>query len=208
MEDFESDLNNAEKKETTWTRLRDQIYFIFGTVGIFWIVEVVDMLSGQKLEMFFGIKPRAIAGIVGIPCAPFLHGDWPHLMANTLPFMVLGGLVIVTSNRKTFVEICCVVIIAAGLGTWLFGKTGTNHIGASSLVFGFLGFLIWRAWFGRKLLWTMIAVMVGLLYGSILLSLFNIQNGISWSGHFFGLVGGGIAAFLHTPKPKETIDTL
>lgn len=182
-------------------RLRAQAFFIFSIVGILWAVEVLDFLSGQNLELLGGIVPRQIGGLVGIPFAPFLHGDWGHLMGNTIPFLVLGGLVIMSTSHEKFVGVSCTIILSAGFGTWLFAKSGTYHIGASSVIFGFLGFLLWRAWLGRNIGWTVIAILAGFLYGSIILSLFRSQTGISWSGHFFGLVGGIIAAFNYTPKP-------
>ena len=186
---------------STGTRLREQAFFIFSIVGILWLVELVDLISGQSLELLGGIRPREAQGLIGVPLAPFLHGDWAHLIANTLPFIVLGGLVIISSNRQRFVGVSAIVVVFAGLGTWLFARGG-YHIGASSLVFGYLGFLLWRAWLGRNFGWTIIALLAGFLYGEIIISLFKNQAGISWSGHFFGLLGGVIAAFAFTPKPK------
>jgi membrane associated rhomboid family serine protease len=193
------------KQQSVYARLRDQAYFIFTIVGIFYFIELADVLTGQSLEIWGGIYPRKLTGLIGIPLAPFLHGNWPHLFANTLPFIVLGGLVIISSNRERFVGVSCIIAGIAGIGTWLFAKGG-YHIGASSLIFGYLGFLLWRAWLGRNLGWTIIAVLAGFLYGSIIISLFRSQGqgGISWSGHAFGLAGGIIAAFIFTPKLKAS----
>lgn len=183
-------------------RLRDQVFFIFSLVGVLWLIEVADVLLSQNLEVMGGIKPRQASGLIGIPLAPFLHGDWAHLMANTIPLIVLGGLVIVSSSRARFVGVSCIIALSAGLGTWLFAKSGTYHIGASSLIFGYLGFLLWRAWLGRSFGWTLIAILAGILYGSLIISLLRSEAGISWSGHFFGLFGGVIAAFNYAPKSQ------
>ncbi|MGI9239560.1 MAG: rhomboid family intramembrane serine protease [Verrucomicrobiales bacterium] len=185
------------------SHLHEQALFILSMVGALWLIELLDFLSGQRLEVLFAIYPRDPKGLLGIPLAPFLHGDWAHLMANTLPFLVLGGLVILSSGRQQFVGITCIIAVVAGLGTWTFAAGG-YHIGASSLIFGFLGFLLWRAWFGRNFGWTLIAILAGFLYGGIIISLFKSQTGISWSGHFFGLLGGIFAAFLYTPKPADS----
>ncbi len=182
------------------SRLRDQALFIFSIVGVLWLIELIDFLSGQRIEQIFAIYPRDPRGLAGIPLAPLLHVDWAHLMANTIPFIVLGGLVVVSSNHQRFIGITCIITIVAGLGTWTFAKGG-YHIGASSLIFGFLGFLLWRAWLGRNFGWTLAAILAGFLYGGIIISLFKNQPGISWSGHFFGLLGGIVAAFIFTPKP-------
>jgi len=190
-------------RQSARARLRDQAYFIFSFVGLLWLIEGIDVLSGQNLEHLGGIVPRKLSGLIGIPLAPFLHGGWPHLIANTIPFLVLGGLVILSSNRQQFVGVSAIIILIAGSGTWLFARDG-YHIGASSLVFGFLGFLLWRAWLGRNFAWTIVALLAGFLYGSIIISLFHSKASISWSGHFFGLLGGMVAAFAYTPKHPTT----
>lgn len=199
IENYEIDL---EPQQSLFARLRDQAFFIFGIVGLFYLVEVVDVILNQRLERF-GILPREISGLLGIPLAPFIHGPWTHLFANTVPFIVLGGLVIISSNRERFVGVSIVITIVAGLGTWIFGSPG-YHIGASSLIFGYLGFLLWRAWLGRNFLWTVIALVSGLLYGNLIITLVKSQAGISWTGHAFGFAGGILAAFIFHPKPKGT----
>ena len=198
----------TNQSQSTGTRLRDHIVFIFSIVGMLWLIELIDLIPMFDLERIGAIYPREPSGLIGIPLAPFLHGDWAHLMTNTVPFLVLGSLVIVTSGRQRFVGVSAIIAVVAGLGTWTFAKGG-YHIGASSLIFGYLGFLLWRAWLGRNFGWTIIAVIAGFLYGRIIISLFSAQAGISWSGHFFGLLGGIVAAFVYTPKPPEpTTDPL
>ena len=200
MENLELD---PSPKDTALSRLRDQSFFIFSLTGVLWLIELIDVISGQKIERLGAIYPRDPIGLIGIPLAPFLHGNWPHLIGNTIPFIVLGGLVITTSDRKTFVSISCIIALIAGLGTWTLAAGG-YHIGASSLIFGYLGFLLWRAWLGRNFGWTAVALLAGFLYGSIIISLIKTQAGISWSGHFFGLLGGILAAFVFTPKKAKT----
>ena len=190
----------TEPRQTLFTRLRDNAYFIFGILGLFYVIEVIDSILDGRIERL-GILPREATGLIGIPLAPFIHGPWTHLFANTLPFIVLGGLVIVSSNRERFIGVSCIIALVAGLGTWTFGTPG-YHIGASSLIFGYLGFLLWRAWLGRNILWTIIALLSGVLYGGLIMTLVKSQDGISWTGHAFGLLGGVIAAFVFTPKAK------
>lgn len=186
--------------QTLFARLRDQAYFIFGALGLLYLIELVDTILNDRIEKL-GILPREATGLIGIPLAPFIHGNWGHLFANTIPFIVLGGLVIVSSNRERFVGVSGIIAIVAGFGTWIFGSAG-YHIGASSLIFGYLGFLLWRAWLGRSFVWTIIALLSGFLYGGLIITLVKTQTGISWTGHAFGLIGGIVAAFVFTPKPK------
>jgi len=176
---------------------REHVFLLFGLVGFFWFVEIVDHLfSGLRLDAR-GIFPREVSGLPGIVFAPFLHGNFTHLMSNTVPFIVLGGMVM-ASGRKVFLEVFALAALVAGLGTWLFAAPGSVHIGVSGVIFGFLGFLLFRAWFGRRVLWVLGALAAAFLYGGLVLTLLRHQQGISWQGHFFGFVGGAFAAWLAT----------
>lgn len=175
----------------------DNALFLFAFVAVFWGVEVVDaLITGWDLDQY-GVRPREKSGLLGIFAAPFLHGNFPHLIGNTIPFIALGGLVLL-SGRDHFVLVSLIVTVVAGLGIWLFARSNSVHIGASSLIFGYLGFLLLRAWFGRDLRWGAIALLAAFLYGGLVLTLFRHQPGISWHGHAFGFLGGGLAAWLLT----------
>lgn len=184
--------------------LRDNIYLLLGFVGVFWVVEIVDrVFKGWDLDAH-GIFPRHLSGLRGIIFAPFLHGNFTHLMGNTIPFLVLGGMVM-ASGRKVFLEVFVLSALVAGIGTWLFAAPTGVHIGASSVIFGFLGFLLFRAWFGRRILWVLVALAAGFLYGGLVLTLLRNQAGISWQGHFFGFAGGGFGAWLATREDAPPV---
>lgn len=142
-----------------------------------------------------GIVPRTVYGLSGIVMAPFLHANLQHLLANTIPFVILGA-VILLRGARAFITVAIVSALIAGLGTWLFGAPGTMHIGASGVVFGFFGYLLFRAAYDRRLSSFLIALVVALLYGGSLLMSIIPAQGISWSGHLFGFLGGVAAARL------------
>jgi membrane associated rhomboid family serine protease len=158
-----------------------------------WAIEIIDLIPGLQLDRH-GIRPRTIAGIGGIALAPFLHGDFAHLISNSLPFLILGGLVM-AGGRGIFLGTTLFVIVAGGLGVWLTGASHSNHIGASGLVFGYLGFLLSRGIVEKSLLWILLAVAVLIAYGGILYGVLPGQPGISWQGHLFGFLAGMIAAW-------------
>ena len=122
---------------------RARLRLVTWTAGVLWAVEVVDWLVFSGGLDAFGVRPLAVTGLTGIAFAPFLHGGFGHLMANTVPWLVLGYL---SSGRKRldFWVVAVVSALTAGLGSWFFGGVGTVHIGASGVVFGFLGFLMGR----------------------------------------------------------------
>jgi membrane associated rhomboid family serine protease len=83
------------------------------------------------------------------------------------------------------------------LGVWLIGGTGTVHIGASGLVFGYLGFLLLRGYFERSASSILFSIMIFCLYGGLVWGILPWQQrGISWEAHLFGFLGGVLAARL------------
>ncbi|HHO56759.1 MAG TPA: rhomboid family intramembrane serine protease, partial [Trueperaceae bacterium] len=83
-----------------------------------------------------------------------------------------------------------------GLGTWLFGGPNTVHLGASIIIFGYLGYLLASAYFERSLSTLLVAIVVGVLYGTMIFGVLPITKGVSWQGHLFGLLGGVLSAQL------------
>jgi membrane associated rhomboid family serine protease len=84
----------------------------------------------------------------------------------------------------------------AGAGTWLFGASNTMHIGASGIVFGFFGYLLLRAVYDQRVSSLLIAIVLAVLYGASFLTSLMPAQGVSWSGHVFGFLGGIAAARL------------
>jgi membrane associated rhomboid family serine protease len=176
--------------------LKGQAILLAGIVALLWVIEGVDALFGQALDVY-GVIPRSVVGLRGILFAPFLHGSFVHLMANTVPLVVLGWLIMLRETRDFFI-VWAVSAVVGGLGTWLIAPANSVHIGASGVIFGFLGYLLARGWFERKPLSVALAVVVGVLYGGAIFGVLPGQVGISWQGHLFGLLGGVLAARLMT----------
>ncbi len=180
--------------------VKSQVAILGGLVALMWGLEILDLFLGGALNQF-GIRPRSLIGLRGILFAPFLHGNLLHLIANTVPFVILGWLVMLR-RTSDFWTVSLIVMLVAGLGTWLFAPPWTNHIGASGVVFGYLGFLLSRGYFERRIGSIVTSVVVGLLYGGMIWGVLPGQIGISWQGHLFGFIGGIIAARL-LAEPKR-----
>lgn len=173
--------------------VKAHLLIIGGCLAIFWGLELIDQLIlSQRLDMY-GIRPRTWDGLWGIFCAPFLHGGYQHVSANSVPFAIMGWLVLVRGVGRFFLA-SLIIIVIGGLGTWLIGKGNSVHIGASGLVFGFFGFLLAAGIFERSLKAILSALIVGVIYGSIIWGVLPTKQGISWEGHLFGLLGGVLAA--------------
>lgn len=167
----------------------------FGLISLgliaMWIIEAVDSTVLNDSLQGGGIQPRSGDGVDGILWAPFLHGGWDHLASNSIPFLVLGGLVALSGLRK-WLGATLVIVVLGGALTWLFARTG-NHVGASGLIFGYLGYLVAAAVFERRLRSIVPALIAIALYGGIWVGLRPAQ-GISWEGHLFGAISGIVAA--------------
>jgi membrane associated rhomboid family serine protease len=169
--------------------------------AVMWLEEIVDQLAPGDWDRY-GIRPRDPDGLEGIITAPFLHGGFDHLLANTVPFLVLGA-AIAFSGAARVALVTVLVMVVGGLGTWLVAPAGTVHIGASGLVFGFAAYLVARGAFSRSLAQIALGVVVLAVWGTSLLQGLVPQDGISWQGHLFGAVGGVLAAWLLERRRAE-----
>jgi membrane associated rhomboid family serine protease len=176
---------------------------LFVCLALAWCIELVDVVMfGGTLDRF-GIRPRRLDALAGILAAPLLHSGWAHLAANSLPFVVLGWLVMLRKVRDFFV-VSVVVVVVGGLGVWLIGSANSVHVGASGLIFGYLGYLIARGYFERSFAAVALAVLVAVVYGSVLWGVLPTQRGVSWEGHLFGFIGGVLAARLLVRRRSES----
>ncbi len=177
-------------------KVGNQIAILGSFVAVFWIVEILDRFVFRGALDMYGIIPRNVIGLRGILFAPFLHGSFPHLIANTIPFIVLGWLVMVQQTSDFFI-VTGLTMLIGGLGVWLFAAPGSVHIGASILIFGYLGFLLLRGYFQRNFVSIALSVLVLIFYGSAIWGVLPTAGpGISWQGHLFGFLGGVLAARL------------
>ena len=175
--------------------LKTQVIILGGFIALIWTLEIVDQLLLGGALLSYGIRPRSIIGLRGILFAPFLHAGFAHVAANTIPFLTLGWLIMLRETSDFFV-VTAVTMVISGLGTWLIGSANSIHIGASGLIFGYLGFLLLRGYFERSVTAILFSLIVGFVYGGLIWGVLPLQLGVSWQGHLFGFIGGGVAARL------------
>ena len=185
--------------------IRDQALTLFGWLGVMWAMEVADFLLPFWRADQLGIVPRTLTGLLGIPLAPFLHAGFGHLTANSLPFLALGGIVML-GGRAVFWAVTTFVTLVGGFGVWLLTPGHTVHIGASGLIFGYLGFLLSRGLFEKSFGWVLVAGALLLAYGGMISGVLPGTPGISWQGHLFGFLAGVLAAWgMFTKGEKRPI---
>lgn len=177
-------------------------------VTLLYVVELIDYLSGHALDSN-GIRPWQADGLPGIVFAPMLHANWQHLIANTVPLLVLGFLMTLAGLSR-FMWATAMIWILGGFGTWLIGNLGgcghTVHIGASGLIFGWLAFLVVFGIFARQIWDIGLGLMVLIGYGGILLGAVPVLDscgGVSWQGHLCGVLAGVLAAYVLTGPERN-----
>jgi membrane associated rhomboid family serine protease len=147
-----------------------------------WVLEGLDQLSGNALD-------------TEIFTAPLLHAGWDHLAGNSVPFFLLGLLVLLGGLARWVVS-TLVSVVSSGLTAWLLTPAGTIVLGASGLIFGWLTYLLVRGVWSRRPGQVALAVVILLVYGGLLWGVLPGAAGVSWQAHLGGAVGGVLAAWL------------
>ncbi len=160
-------------------------YLIF-VIIVLWITLFISFIFPINK---FGILPRSIFGLIGIAASPFLHEGMIHLAANTTGLLILGFILINLEEKKLFFIIFCLILMS-GFGTWLIGRSEYTHIGASGVIYGLIGYLIFYGIFKRNFKAIIASIIVFFLYGGALFGIFPSESYISWESHICGFISG------------------
>jgi len=181
-------------------RLRNSIVIAALMVGVLWCVFIAGLLFRFDL-LQFGVLPRTSQGLGGVLLAPLIHGSWAHLIANTLPMLILGSALFYGyphSRVLTFI----LIWILSGLGVWLWGRPNL-HFGASGVAHGLLFFLFISGVIRQDKLSVVMCFIAFSMYGGMLMTIFPTEPDISFESHFFGAAAGVLcAALFHRWDPK------
>jgi membrane associated rhomboid family serine protease len=170
-------------------------------VGLCWLMFFVNNLLLRGSLNQFGITPRHLTSLPAILWAPFLHGSFNHLLANTLPLLVLGGILCARSQSEFAMVAATGTLLGGGL-TWLFARSA-SHIGASGLIFCFFGYLASLAYFRRTFGTLILSAICILFYGGMLRGIVPTSTPVSWEGHIAGLVAGVALAGINSKPGTE-----
>lgn len=167
---------------------------VFAAVlGVMGVMTALNAVTGGAVDQTLGLLPRSARGAWGILLHPLLHANVQHLAMNAIGLVLIGGTVFLRSERD-FWRVTLLGTLLGGSATWLIGRPNI-HVGASGLVFAYLGYLLTTGWFDRKLTSVALSVVAAVLWGSALWGLSPMQSGISWELHSFGLLGGVVGAW-------------
>jgi membrane associated rhomboid family serine protease len=163
-----------------------------GILGVLGAVLAVNTLTLGLVNRMFGLVPRSMFGLPGIVLHPLLHASFQHLAMNAVGLVMLGGVVFLR-NERDFWRVTVFGTLFGGTLVWFVGPNAL-HVGASGVVFAYLGYLLTTGWFDRKPGAILLSLSAAALWGSALAGLSPLQKGVSWQLHLFGLIAGAIVA--------------
>lgn len=169
------------------------LLFVLGIIALLFIIHLINSMLGYRLNIL-GIYPRTLIGLPGILFCPFLHGNFNHLFFNSIPLFVLINLILL-KGFTVFYSVTFSIIILSGLAIWLLGRPAI-HVGASSLIMGYFGYLFTNAYYHPTAITVIIAIVCIYYFGGLIIaSTFpSGKKNISWEGHVFGLAAGVVTA--------------
>jgi len=171
----------------------------FRLVFLMWLIFLFEVSYGLNAK-FLGIYPRTFFGLSGVLFAPMIHGDYAHLLSNTVPVLFLGTMLFYFYGRigqTVFLR----SYFWTNLCVWLFARP-TLHIGASGVVYGLAFFLIFFGIFRRDFLSLLVSLVTLLLYGGVFYGILPVDPGISWESHFSGAIVGIFTAINFRNKKR------
>jgi membrane associated rhomboid family serine protease len=172
--------------------------FLFG-------IELLDWWSPIDFDVVAGIRPQHVEGLDGVLFGPFLHVDFDHLYGNSVPLILLGTFVLAAGARR-FLYSTLIIMGVSGLGVWFTGSPNSVVVGASGVIFGYLGLLLARGVVERSWWNVAVGLLIALLYGWQLIGVLPTHPQVSWQGHLFGFLGGLIAAVIFRRRRALLVD--
>jgi membrane associated rhomboid family serine protease len=151
-----------------------------GFVALLWLIQILnwglDVGPGD-----LGVQPREAIGLLGIFTAPLVHGDFGHLLANSLPLVILGTTMLYLYPHSAL-RVLPAVYLGPGIAVWLFAR-GASHIGASGLVYGLVAYVFVAGLIRRDRRAIAAALLVCFLYGALIWGVLPIAPRVSWETH-------------------------
>lgn len=194
----------------TSNRLKRALSWPVTVLALIWGVFLLERLFGAEWYIY-GIAPRQTYALRGIFTTPFLHGSWAHLLSNSLPLLVLMGMILYFYPRVAR-AVLLLIYIGTGVTMWLFADPEamfslskvSYHIGASGVVYGMAAFLAFTGFFRRNIRAIAISLIIIFYYGGMIWGVLPIQEGVSWEGHLMGALVGVFAAYYYRDRIEQS----
>ena len=168
-----------------------------------WLVKIIELQFDLSF-IKFGVLPQTMEGLKGVLFSPFIHKDLTHLLNNSYPILILGGLLF-SVYRKIAFQIFVWLFFISGVWLWIIGRP-SFHIGASGVIYALASFIFVSGIVRKNSRLSAVSLIVIFLYGSMVWGILPTKQPISWEGHLSGFVAGIIVALFYKnegPKRKK-----
>ena len=182
---------------------RKAFWVMVAFLAVLWILQIFNALDHYALDGSYSIHARDVGSLPTILSAPFLHVSWAHIEGNSGPLFIFGFLAAYRGVKK-WLGVSVLIIIVSGLGAWLISAAGSDTVGASGVIFGYLGYVLVRGIFDRHRIDIVIGLVMALCFAYQFTDLLPQNNGVSWQAHVFGFAAGIIGGwFFREKRPKK-----
>jgi membrane associated rhomboid family serine protease len=180
--------------ERARANFRLAVRLALGFVALIWFIQLLNWALDLGVEDF-GVRPRELAGLPGILFAPLMHSGFPHLIANSLPVLIVGTAVLYLYPSAAL-RVLPAVYLGPGVAVWLFARGGV-HVGASGLIYGLVSYVFVAGLIRRDRRAIAASLLVSFLYGASVWGVLPIERGVSWETHLAAaLIGLALALAL------------
>ncbi|GAA2713901.1 rhomboid family intramembrane serine protease [Streptomyces luteosporeus] len=180
---------------------RKAFFVVVGLLAVVWALQVANWGSGYELARTFAVVPGEVGRLPDVFAAPLLHWSWAHIESNSGPLFVFAFLAAYRGVAR-FLGLTVLVAVASGVAVWCLERAHSGTVGASGLVFGYFGYVVVRGFFDRRLVDSLVGVVMGASYAYLLTLAVPGTPGISWLGHLGGLVGGLVGGWVFRDRRK------
>jgi membrane associated rhomboid family serine protease len=187
-------------------KLIDSVVWPALLVVSIWIVFFINLRYQLDLNSY-GLHPQKWDDLYGVVTMIFLHGNFDHLLSNSIPLLLSMGFIFINFSEER-ASIIISNILATGIILFFIGQPGSNHIGASGLVYALIFFVVTHSFFTRNKEMLSASFTLIFLYGSLIYGLFPefgklIGKNISWEGHLSGALSGIIFGVLYRNRGPQ-----
>lgn len=169
-------------------------------VVLLWLVKIFEIVDNNDL-WFYGIYPRSADGLPGILVSPLIHGNFNHLLDNSIPLFLLAWALFYFYNKVSY-RVFFIIWFFSGVAVWIFARP-SYHIGASGLIYGLGSFLFFSGIIRQNIHLLAISLLVAFLYGSMVWGIFPYRQGVSWESHLAGGTAGFLLSLLYRKTGPE-----
>ena len=196
--------SGPETAEEMIAEARKAFFVMFSFMVVIWLLQVVNWAGHYRLDQDYGVIPQQVGRLPEVFTAPFLHFSWQHIEGNSGPLFVFGFLAAYRGVVR-FLWLTLIVALTSGLAVWFFQGAGTLEVGASGLIFGYFGYVVFRGIFDRHLIDTLIGLVMAASFAYLVTIALPGTPGVSWLAHLGGLVGGVAGAWLLRDRRRSAI---